>query len=80
MEIYGGARVRSGLCGSVVLAIRQVGAARCNILEFFLIALEFPAEIRDGYVWQQFGDTAALIAGTCVIVFGIAAFLYEIIS
>jgi MFS family permease len=35
------------------------------------------AGIAGGYVWQQFGDTTALIAGACVIAAGLAVFLYD---
>jgi MFS family permease len=38
------------------------------------------AGVAGGYVWQQFGDTTALIAGTCVIAVGLAVFLYDSIS
>ena len=38
------------------------------------------AGVAGGYVWQQFGDTTALIAGTCVIAAGLAVFLYDSIS
>src|SRR5674476_943702 len=35
------------------------------------------AGVAGGYVWQQFGDTTALIAGACVIAAGLAVFLYD---
>ena len=35
------------------------------------------AGVAGGYVWQQFSDTTALIAGACVIALGLAVFLYE---
>ena len=38
------------------------------------------AGVAGGYVWQQFGDTTALIAGACVIAIGLAVFLYDSIS
>jgi MFS family permease len=34
------------------------------------------AGIAGGYVWQQFSDATALIMGACVIVLGLAVFLY----
>jgi len=36
--------------------------------------------LAGGYVWQQFGDTTALIDGACVIAIGLAVFLYDSIS
>jgi MFS family permease len=38
------------------------------------------AGVAGGYVWQQLGDTTALIAGMCVIAAGLAVFLYDSIS
>jgi MFS family permease len=35
------------------------------------------AGVAGGYVWQQFSDTTALLAGACVIALGLAVFLYE---
>jgi MFS family permease len=35
------------------------------------------AGIAGGYVWQQFGNTTALITGTCFVAVGLGVFLYD---
>jgi len=35
------------------------------------------AGVAGGYVWQQFSDTTALLAGACVIALGLVAFTYS---
>ena len=35
------------------------------------------AGVAGGYVWQQFSDTTALLAGACVIALGLVAFAYS---
>jgi hypothetical protein len=35
------------------------------------------AGIAGGYVWQQLGDTTALITGACVVGLGLVAFMFS---